>query len=130
LKQLLAEADTDGSGGISYREYLVVILKEKKGLYKGKGDIFGGFVAVMAKKHDESKETGKKANVFEQKATDMQNSVLKEQDLKRQQELKKQQIEAKRKLMAEEKIKQEKEEERKKKLAENLAKFKSGINNG
>jgi hypothetical protein len=52
----------------AYRDYLTILLKDKKGQLKGG---FGGFTQTVFKHHDESKETGKKANVFEQKAAEM-----------------------------------------------------------
>ena len=35
LRALIAEADTSNSGGIDYREFLNVLLKDKKGITKG-----------------------------------------------------------------------------------------------
>jgi hypothetical protein len=52
----------------AYRDYLTILLKDKKGQLKGG---FGGFTQTVFKHHDESKETGKKANIFEQKVAEM-----------------------------------------------------------
>ena len=35
LRALIQEADTSNSGGIDYREFLNVLLKDKKGISKG-----------------------------------------------------------------------------------------------
>lgn len=58
---MIKEADTNNSGAIDYREFLQVLLKDKKGLLKGQWGSFG----VQMKQHDDSTEHGKKANFFE-----------------------------------------------------------------
>jgi len=81
LRQLIVEAKADKTlaekGGISYREYLSTLLKEKKGLVKGPFKGFAGIAIkvhlVEAKTHDD-KKIGKSANVFEQKYADIANS--------------------------------------------------------
>eukprot|EP01101_Sappina_pedata_P004103 TRINITY_DN168_c0_g1_i1.p1 TRINITY_DN168_c0_g1~~TRINITY_DN168_c0_g1_i1.p1 ORF type:complete len:182 (+),score=134.01 TRINITY_DN168_c0_g1_i1:20-565(+) len=119
LVQLIKEADQTSKGGIDYREYLSILLKDKKGLLKGSG--FGSFASIVGKKHDESKETGKKANIFEQKMAQQSNDLLKEQEVRKAAEMRK-------KLAQEEREAAKKEAERKKKVAEGLAKLKQGIN--
>eukprot|EP00026_Physarum_polycephalum_P020496 Phypoly_transcript_23108.p1 GENE.Phypoly_transcript_23108~~Phypoly_transcript_23108.p1 ORF type:complete len:121 (+),score=38.04 Phypoly_transcript_23108:141-503(+) len=110
LRALIAEADTTNSGGIDYREFLAVLLKDKKGISKGP---WKGFTVGVGKVHDESKDTGKKANFFEQEIAKQKGDPLEEE---------------KRKIAAEEKRKAEAEAERKRKVKEGLEKLKKGIN--
>eukprot|EP01102_Stenamoeba_stenopodia_P004155 TRINITY_DN1433_c0_g1_i1.p1 TRINITY_DN1433_c0_g1~~TRINITY_DN1433_c0_g1_i1.p1 ORF type:complete len:213 (-),score=80.11 TRINITY_DN1433_c0_g1_i1:160-798(-) len=110
LRQLIAEANTSGTGAISYREFLAIILKDKKGIAKGP---WSGFAAAVGKVHDNSKETGRKANFFEQEAAKQRGDPLEEE---------------KKRIAAEEKKKAEAEKKRKEKVAAGLAKLKAGIN--
>jgi len=97
--------------GVTFHAYLSVLLKDKKGLNK---TAWGSF-AVIAKKHDSSKATGKIANVFEQKAAEANSE---EARIKADQELRK----------ASRQMKKEEEESKKKKQAA-LAKFQANLNN-
>eukprot|EP01114_Cavostelium_apophysatum_P001349 TRINITY_DN11151_c0_g1_i1.p1 TRINITY_DN11151_c0_g1~~TRINITY_DN11151_c0_g1_i1.p1 ORF type:complete len:176 (+),score=66.57 TRINITY_DN11151_c0_g1_i1:119-646(+) len=110
LRQMVADADTTNSGGINYREFLAVILKDKKGISKGP---WTGFSSGVGKVHDDSKATGKKANFFEQEMAKQKGDPLEEE---------------KRKLEKEERQKKQAEAERKKKVQEGLAKLEQGIN--
>eukprot|EP01101_Sappina_pedata_P004104 TRINITY_DN168_c0_g2_i1.p1 TRINITY_DN168_c0_g2~~TRINITY_DN168_c0_g2_i1.p1 ORF type:complete len:198 (+),score=120.55 TRINITY_DN168_c0_g2_i1:25-594(+) len=127
LVQLIKEADQTSKGGIDYREFLTILLKDKKGQLKGVGGL-SSLARIVAKQHDDSKETGKKANAFEAKMAEQANDKIREQEIRQQQELRKKQAEAKKKLVQEEKEAAAKEEERKKKVAAGLAKLKQGIN--
>ncbi len=62
-------------------------------------------MAVAAKQHDTSKDTGRKANVFEQQAVDQTNDKLKEAEIKKKQDIRRQELEEKRKQVEEEKKK-------------------------
>ncbi|PRP79781.1 EF-hand domain-containing protein D2-like [Planoprotostelium fungivorum] len=110
LRALIAEADTTNTGAINYREFLAVLLKDKKGITKGP---WKGFSLGVGKVHDEKKVTGKKANFFEQEIAKQKGDPLEEE---------------KRRIAEEEKRKAKAEAERKKKVQEGLAKLKSGIN--
>eukprot|EP01097_Dermamoeba_algensis_P002990 TRINITY_DN2199_c0_g1_i1.p1 TRINITY_DN2199_c0_g1~~TRINITY_DN2199_c0_g1_i1.p1 ORF type:complete len:178 (+),score=61.86 TRINITY_DN2199_c0_g1_i1:68-601(+) len=118
LTQLIKEADQTKKGGIDYKDFLTILLKDKKGLLKGWGSI-----TKIAKHHDESKETGKKANIFEQKAAQQAAEKEAEEKVRREYALKKQ-------IQQEEREKAQKEKERKEKVAAGLAKLKAGINQG
>eukprot|EP01101_Sappina_pedata_P000109 TRINITY_DN10108_c0_g1_i1.p1 TRINITY_DN10108_c0_g1~~TRINITY_DN10108_c0_g1_i1.p1 ORF type:complete len:153 (+),score=46.93 TRINITY_DN10108_c0_g1_i1:61-459(+) len=64
LLQLIKEADTSSRGGIDYKDYLSVMLKEKKGLLKcgsSMSSLVISLARVVAKQHDQSKDTGKQA---------------------------------------------------------------------
>jgi len=118
LRAMIAEVDIDASGGINYDEYLTVVLKQKKGILKkgslgfmGENVDWSQFMAKVAKEHDASKETGKKANLFEKAAVDQENDKLREAKIKKEQELKRAEMEAKRKQ-------KQKEEEIRKKIEE------------
>jgi len=125
LRAMIAEVDIDASGGINYEEYLTVVLKQKKGILK-KGALgfipenvdWSQFMAKTAKEHDESRETGKKANLFEKVAVDQENDKLREAKIKKEQELKKAELEAKRKQKEEERKRKERDEEIRKKIEE------------
>eukprot|EP01100_Stratorugosa_tubuloviscum_P007285 TRINITY_DN3049_c0_g1_i1.p1 TRINITY_DN3049_c0_g1~~TRINITY_DN3049_c0_g1_i1.p1 ORF type:complete len:196 (-),score=113.85 TRINITY_DN3049_c0_g1_i1:70-657(-) len=127
LVQLINDADQSAKGGIDYREFLSVMLKAKKGLLKGSAGL-SALARIVAKQHDESKETGKKANVFEQKAADQANDRIREEEIKRQAEVRKKQAELKKKLAQEEREAAEREVERKRKVAEGLSRLKANIN--
>eukprot|EP01120_Amphizonella_sp_Union-15-10_P000557 TRINITY_DN1058_c0_g1_i1.p1 TRINITY_DN1058_c0_g1~~TRINITY_DN1058_c0_g1_i1.p1 ORF type:complete len:192 (-),score=65.74 TRINITY_DN1058_c0_g1_i1:23-598(-) len=127
LVQLIKECDTTASGGIDYKEYLTILLKDKKGLLPGGMGIASSFAQIVAKQHDESKETGKKANIFEQKMADLAKQKQEEEKIRQQNEKRKKQNEMKRKIAQEEAENARKEEEKKKKTAEKLAKFKNNL---
>jgi len=118
LLQIIKEADQTAKGGIDYREYLSILVKYKKGQLHS--SLWGDFVKI-AKQHDTSKETGKKANVFEQKAAELANEQQQEAKIKAQAAKRKQ-------LQTEEKEAARKEKERKEKVAAGLAKLKANIN--
>jgi hypothetical protein len=111
LRQLITEANTSGTGAITYREFLAIILKDKKGVTKGP---WSGFAAAVGKVHDDTKDTGRKANFFEQEIAKQKGDPLAEE---------------KQRIAAEEKRKAEEEKKRKAKVAAGLAKLKAGINN-
>jgi len=110
LKQLIADASTSNTGGINYREFLAVILKDKKGTSKGP---WKGFALGVGKVHDDNKAVGKKANFFEQEVAKQKGDPLEEE---------------KRKIEREERLKAQQEKERKEKLQRGLQKLKEGIN--
>jgi len=120
LLALIKEADQTAKGGIDYREYLSILLKDKKGLLKGE---WGSFSKIAFKEHDTSKDTGRKANIFEQKAKQQAEDQQKAEKIRKQAELRK-------KVQQEEKESAKKEAERKAKVAENLAKFKTSLSKG
>jgi len=76
LKQLIADASTSNTGGINYREFLAVILKDKKGTSKGP---WKGFALGVGKVHDDNKAVGKKANFFEQEVAKQKGYPLEEE---------------------------------------------------
>jgi len=140
LRAMISEVDIDASGGINYEEYLTIVLKQKKGILK-KGSLgfipenvdWSQFMAKVAKEHDASKDTGKKANLFEKVAVDQENEKLREAKIKKEQELRKAELEAKkkqkqkeeeirRKIEEDERIAAEKEAERKAKVQSALQK--------
>jgi len=139
LRQLIREADPTALDGISYKSFLTIILKDKKGqTVSPLGSMFVQLLKpVEAKQH--SSPIGKFANIFEQKAASQTNENIEEtniklqRDARREQEARKREEEArKREAMA--KLKREEEEaaakeaERKKRVAAGLAKLKAGIN--
>jgi hypothetical protein len=119
LLKLIAEAGHEAQNrqSLSYRDYLTILLKDKKGLLKSG---FGGFTQAVFKQHDESKETGKKANIFEQKAAEMAKEKEREEQIKRQAAMRKA-------IAQEEREAAQREKERKAKVQEGLAKLKANI---
>jgi len=97
--------------GVTFKAYLSILLFDKKGTLKTE---WGSFAAVVAKKHDETKATGKLANVFEQKAA---QGTAEEARIKADLELRKTQ----RQLI-------QQEAERKKQKQAALAQFQANIN--
>eukprot|EP01100_Stratorugosa_tubuloviscum_P011090 TRINITY_DN4876_c0_g1_i1.p1 TRINITY_DN4876_c0_g1~~TRINITY_DN4876_c0_g1_i1.p1 ORF type:complete len:198 (-),score=92.69 TRINITY_DN4876_c0_g1_i1:33-578(-) len=118
LLQLIREADQTAKGGIDYREYLTIILKDKKGLLKSS---WGGFTKIVTKQHNPNTDTGKKANIFEQKAAEIASQ-------QQQEDIVRKQAAQRRAIQKEERESAQKEKERKEKLSANLAKFKQNIN--
>ncbi|KAL6066540.1 apoptosis-inducing factor [Balamuthia mandrillaris] len=110
LRALIREADTTASGAINYREFLAVLLKDKKGISKGP---WTGLSLAIGKVHDDSKDTGRKANFFEQEIAKQKGDPLEAEKLR---------------LAAEDRRKKKEEEERKKRVQAGLAKLKAGIN--
>ncbi len=94
-----------------------MLLQHKKGILKGD---WGGMTQIVTKVHDSSKETGKKANIFEQKAMEQHAEKLAEEQVKKQAAMKK--------IMKEEQLAEQKEKERKEKVAKGLAALQSKIN--
>eukprot|EP01120_Amphizonella_sp_Union-15-10_P010169 TRINITY_DN403_c0_g1_i1.p1 TRINITY_DN403_c0_g1~~TRINITY_DN403_c0_g1_i1.p1 ORF type:complete len:174 (-),score=60.39 TRINITY_DN403_c0_g1_i1:75-596(-) len=108
LLELISEANPgiNNATSIDYQGFLTILLKDRKGQLKTSFGLLG----LVGKVHDDKKEVGKKANVFEQLAAKEKEEELRkkhEQDVK----------EAKKK-----------EAERKKQVKEKLSKFKAGIN--
>jgi len=139
LRQLIREADPSAIDGINYKSFLTILLKDKKG--QTRSALGGMFVQLLkpveAKQHNSA--IGKFANVFEQKAAGQTNEGIEEENIKRQREARRveeqrKREEAARKREATARLKKEEEEaavkevERKRKVAEGLARLKSGIN--
>jgi len=132
LRQLIREADPTALDGISYKSFLTIILKDKKGqTVSPLGSMFVQLLKpVEAKQH--SSPIGKFANIFEQKAASQTNENIEETNIKLQRDARREQEARKREAMA--KLKREEEEaaakeaERKKRVAAGLAKLKAGIN--
>eukprot|EP01102_Stenamoeba_stenopodia_P018086 TRINITY_DN658_c0_g2_i1.p1 TRINITY_DN658_c0_g2~~TRINITY_DN658_c0_g2_i1.p1 ORF type:complete len:199 (+),score=67.56 TRINITY_DN658_c0_g2_i1:49-597(+) len=117
LLQLIRDADQTSKGGIDYGEFLSILLKDKKGLLKG----MGGFTKIVTKTHDESKDTGKKANIFEQKAAALAEEKEREAKVRAQASMRKEIASQERQAAVAEKA-------RKEKVAAGLAKLKANIN--
>eukprot|EP01088_Endostelium_zonatum_P015619 TRINITY_DN3926_c0_g1_i1.p1 TRINITY_DN3926_c0_g1~~TRINITY_DN3926_c0_g1_i1.p1 ORF type:complete len:210 (-),score=80.27 TRINITY_DN3926_c0_g1_i1:2-592(-) len=133
LKQLIKDADPQASDAISYKSFLTIIMKDKKGLNKSAlGSIFVELLKpVEAKVHKGG--LANKSNMFEQQAANQTNSYVEEENIRRQRAAKAEEAKRKReataKLKAEEEEAARKEAERKKKVAAGLAKLKANINN-
>mmetsp|Transcript_11092 Transcript_11092/g.12199 ORF Transcript_11092/g.12199 Transcript_11092/m.12199 type:complete len:171 (+) Transcript_11092:13-525(+) len=108
LLALCREANPSVSNAtyIDYKGFLTILLKEKKGILSTSFGLMG----LVGKVHDNKKDVGRKANVFEQMAI-----KEKEEELRRQHD-------------DEERRAKRKEAERKKRVQANLARFKSNIN--
>jgi len=141
LRQLIREADPSAIDGINYKSFLTILLKDKKGQTRSAlGVMFVQLLKpVEAKQHNSATAIGKCANVFEQKAAGQTNEGIEEENIKRQREARRieeqrKREEAARKREAVARLKKEEEEaaakevERKRKVAEGLARLKSNIN--
>ena len=78
LKQLIKDADPQATDAISYKSFLTIIMKDKKGLSKSAlGSVFVELLKpVEAKVHKGG--LANKSNMFEQKAADQANSYVDE----------------------------------------------------
>eukprot|EP01087_Luapelamoeba_hula_P025249 TRINITY_DN992_c0_g1_i2.p1 TRINITY_DN992_c0_g1~~TRINITY_DN992_c0_g1_i2.p1 ORF type:complete len:149 (-),score=56.86 TRINITY_DN992_c0_g1_i2:62-508(-) len=134
LRQLIREADPEAIDGISYKSFLTIIAKDKKGISKSAlGGIFVELLQrVEAKQHTTNTSIGRKANIFEQQAAGQANDNIDETNIKRQRDARREQETRKREAAA--RLKKEEEEaavreaERKRKVAEGLARLKANIN--
>lgn len=139
LKQIIKDANltTRLATGVSYREFLTVILKDKKGQLKGPMSQFAVAMSkvhlVKPKVHDESKMTGKRANIFEQKIADLANSSSKtvEEQVRAELAAKRDPIkQAEMQLKKEQAENEAKEKKRKEDVARKLAKLQETISKG
>jgi len=83
LEKLITDSQVDiraGSSkikGLNYREFMVIILKEKTGELKGPMAFGAAVLKAFVKPKEHKSPIGNKANVFEQKAAENANSQIK-----------------------------------------------------